>query len=137
MLRLVAADAADLAIISAQMQDGVLRRDEMSFDLKRRRFSLVANRFVWDALPTKKRCRVGLHFDDVQSVSVQGVEKISAQPVLSLLAITFVKSAGLAGIITLAFSGKISVRLQVSCINATMADLSEAWGTAKSPTHQT
>ena len=137
MLRLVAADAADLAIISAHMQDAVLHRDEMSFDAKRHRFSLVANRFVWDALPTKKRCRVGLHFDDVESVAVQGLSATKAQTVLSLLAITFVKSDGLAGIITLAFSAKISVCLHVSCINATMADLSEAWATAKSPTHQT
>ena len=137
MLRLVAADAADLAIISAHMQDAVLHRNEMSFDSKRRRFSLVANRFVWDALPTKKRCRVGLHFDDVEAVSMQGLAAAKAQTVLSLLAITFVISSGLAGIITLAFSSNISVRLQVSCINATMADLSEAWGTAKSPTHQT
>ena len=50
MLRLVAADEADLAIISAQMQDAVMHREDITFDAKRHRFSLVANRFAWDAL---------------------------------------------------------------------------------------
>ena len=74
MLRLTAADEADLAIISVQMQDALLRREDVRFDRKRHRFAMVTNRFAWDALPEKQRRRSGLHFDDVEKVETIGVE---------------------------------------------------------------
>ena len=136
MLHLVAADEADLSIISVQMQDAVLRREDMSFDAKRRRYSLVANRFAWDALPAKTRRRAGLRFDDVEAVQAQGLEAIGAQTVLSLLAISIEKQGELAGIITFVFSGNVSVRLKISCINAALDDIGGAWGAAHTPMHQ-
>ena len=136
MLRLVAADAADLAIISAQMQDAVMRREDIGFDAKRHRFSLVANRFAWDALPTKQRRRAGLHFDDVEAVQSHGLEKLGAQNVLSLLTIHFEKDDGLSGSIIFSFSGAVSIRLHVACINGSLADLGGTWATANTPQHQ-
>lgn len=136
MLHLVAADEADLSIISAQMQDAVLRREDMSFDAKRRRFGLVANRFAWDALPAKTRRRAGLYFDDVESVQAQGLDAIGAQTVLSLLAISFIKQSELDGTIAFIFSGQVSIRLKVSCINAALDDIGGAWGAAHTPVHQ-
>ena len=135
MLRLVAVDAADLSIISAQMQDALVLRSDMQFEPKRRRFSLVANRFLWDDLPGKKRCRVGLHFDDVASVQVQGFDHMAPHTVLSLLAISFQKDAGLAGLVKLAFSADVTMRLQVDCINAMLSDLSGPWGATRIPEH--
>ena len=136
MLRLVAVDEADLAIISAQMQDAVMLRENMSFDAKRRRFSLVANRFAWDGLPAKQRRRTGLHFDDVEAVQSHGLEKPRAQNVLSLLTVHFEKNDGLSGSIILSFSGAASIRLHVACVNATLADLGGTWSTANTPQHQ-
>ncbi|MEO9168734.1 MAG: DUF2948 family protein [Aestuariivirga sp.] len=136
MLRLVAADEADLAIISAQMQDAVMRREDLAFDAKRRRFSLVANRFAWDALPAKQRRRTGLHFDDVEAVKSHGFERLAAQTILSLLTIQFEKTDDLSGHIIFSFSGAASIRLHVACINATMADLGGAWSAASTPQHQ-
>ena len=135
MLRLVAVDAADLSIISAQMQDALLLRSDMQFEPKRRRFSLVANRFLWADLPGKKRCRVGLHFDDVTSVQVQGFDHMAPLKVLSLLAISFQKDAGLAGSVKLSFSAGVTMRLKVDCINAMLADLSGPWSATRIPEH--
>jgi len=135
MLHLVAADEADLAIISAQMQDAVMRREDLGFDAKRRRFSLVANRFAWDALPEKQRRRTGLHFDDVEAVKSHGFDRLAAQNVLSLLAIHFEKVDGLSGNIILSFSGATSIRLSVACINSTLADLGGVWSAASTPQH--
>ncbi len=135
MLRLTAEDADDLAIISAQMQDSVLKREDLRFDPKRRRFALIANRFAWDAQPAKERRRAGLHFDDVTRVQSTGLARLPAAAVLSLLAITAKMDIDLSGEIELSFSSGISIRLSVSCINATMADLGGVWATAHTPSH--
>ncbi len=135
MLRLQADDAEDLAVISAQMQDAVLKRADMQFDAKRRRFALVSNRFAWDALPEKQRRRTGLHFDDVTSVKASGFENAQASAILSVLAISFEPSDGLAGTVTLSFSAGKQIKLAVDCLNVTMADLGGAWGTDIVPGH--
>ncbi len=135
MLRLTAADEADLAVISAQMQDALMKRADLSFDKKRRRFALVANRFAWDAVAEKQRRRAGLHFDDVTSVKSTGLERADKDAVLSLLAITFEKADELSGTITLNFSVGIQIKLNVTCINATLADLGGTWGTDLIPKH--
>ena len=136
MLRLTAADTDDLAIISAQMQDAVMKRADLRFDKKRNRFALVANRYAWDALPEKQRRRAGLHFDDVESVKSNGFVHLPAGAMLSLLAITYKPLKDLGGTITLNFSTGIYIRLNVSCINATFADLGGPWGTALTPMHK-
>ena len=136
MLRLTAADTDDLAIISAQMQDAVMKRADLRFDQKRHRFALVANRFAWDALPETQRRRAGLHFDDVESARSVGLTKLPAGAVLSLLAVTFAPDKDLSGTITLNFSSNIHIRLTVSCINATLSDLGGTWGTASTPAHK-
>ena len=135
MLRLTAVDEADLAVISAQMQDALMKRADLSFDKKRRRFALVANRFAWDATPEKQRRRAGLHFDDVTEVKSNGLERVEKDAVLSLLAITFEKADALSGIVTLNYSAGIQIKLNVSCINATLSDLGGTWGTDIIPRH--
>jgi len=48
-LRLLAEDADDLAVISAAVQDAVGKVGELSFEREARRFTLVLNRFRWEA----------------------------------------------------------------------------------------
>ena len=136
MLHLAAADAADLSIISAQMQDAVLRREDLRFEPTRRRFALIANRFAWDALPAKQRRRAGLRFDDVEQVQATGLSAARHDTILSLLAIGFSKSDELGGFITLTFANGISIRLKVACINVALDDLGSAWVARHVPAHQ-
>ena len=44
-LRLIAAEAADLPVMAALLQDAVFPITEMRFDAKARRFALLLNRF--------------------------------------------------------------------------------------------
>jgi hypothetical protein len=136
MLRLTAADAEDLSIISAQMQDALMQRADLRFDQKRCRFAFVANRFAWDAMPEKQRRRAGIHFDDVEAVQAVGLASLPADAVLSLLAITPESNGALAGTITLSFSAGIRIRLKVACINVTLADLGGTWEAALAPSHE-
>jgi len=135
MLRLTAQDADDLNVISAQMQDAVLRFADLTYDAKRRRFVLVANRFAWDDAEAKTRRRTGLHFDFVKSVQKQGFNDVGPQTILSLLAISFVPVDELSGHITLSFSAGHQLRLDVECVDAALADMGPAWSTETTPSH--
>ncbi len=135
MLRLTAQDGDDLAVISAQMQDAVLKLGDVSFNVKRRRFAFVANRFAWDAAPEKLRRRVGLHFGSVHGVKRSGFANAGGETILSLLAITYTETESPSGFVTLAFSAGHSIRLDVECLDCTMADLGPAWSTEHQPEH--
>ena len=136
MLRLTAQDADDLIVISAQMQDAVLKFADLNFNSKRRRFTLVANRFAWDEAKQKQRRRTGLHFDYVKTVQKSGFKNVNADTILSLLAINFVATDELSGQVTLAFSAGHQLRLDVECLDASMADIGPAWSTEAVPSHE-
>jgi hypothetical protein len=135
MLKLAALDAEDLAVISAHMQDAVLHIGDISHVPRTRQFALTANRFAWDAAGTPERRRTGLHFDRVNAVRARNLRRDDPQAIVSLLAITFTETDAPSGIIELAFSGGGTVRLDVECIEAGLADLGPAWSTAHRPSH--
>jgi hypothetical protein len=138
MLHLTAFDAEDLAAVSAQMQDAVLKLGEVSWNPARKTFALVANRFAWDALPEKQRRRVGLRFNYVTAVRRHLPANADADMVLAMLAITFEPKKGkdkLAGTVTLSFSGGHAVALDVEVIDVQLDDLGAAWTASSEPSH--
>jgi Protein of unknown function (DUF2948) len=135
MLRLTAQDTDDLHVISAQMQDAVLKLSDITFTQRRRQFVLVANRYAWDDASSKTRRRAGLHFESVLNVKRSGFANTGRDTVLSLLAITFTETEAPSGYVTLAFSAGHSIRLEVECLDAVMADLGPTWSTEFQPDH--
>ncbi|MGQ0484575.1 MAG: DUF2948 family protein [Hyphomicrobiales bacterium] len=139
MLRLDALDAEDLAVISAHMQDAVLKAGDLSYLRKARKFALVANRFVREHGPRPEhfeRRRAGLHFERVNKVMAQNIRRDDGQAVLSLLSIGFEEGEAPSGAIVLDFSAGGSIRLEVECIEARLSDLGPAWAAAHMPQHQ-
>lgn len=149
-LKLVAFDTSDLGIISAHLQDAVLRVGEMTYLPKEKRFVALANRFDWaDALGNPQmskrggdanfeRRRAGLRFERVNAAKVQGIDFKDKRAVLALLAITFEPTGGPdspEGDVTLTFSGGAAIRLSVECIEIELKDLGAAWATKRSPDH--
>ena len=135
MLHLTATDTDDLAILSMQMQDAVIRFSDIKYLARERRFALVANRFAWDALPEKSRRRTGLTFNAVMAARRSGPKDLSADTILSLLAITFEASDELSGTVTLTFAGGHKFALDVECVDALLDDLGPAWATENTPGH--
>jgi hypothetical protein len=87
-LRLVAEDDADLKVISAAVQDAVLKAENIKYDSKRRRFTLEVNRFQWEDAPKrgpKTRVRALLAFDSVLGVKTRAVSKTDPDMVMSIL----------------------------------------------------
>lgn len=139
MLHLTAFDADDLAAVSAQMQDAVMRFADMAYTQPRRQFAIVANRFAWDAMPEKQRRRAGLRINYVTAARRTGPATPAKDTVLSLLAITFAAKANAdpAGTITLEFAGGHRIAIDVECIDMQLDDLGGAWSTAREPHHET
>ncbi len=139
-LRLAALDEEDLRVISACIQDAVVRVADIDFPAAPGRLLIVVNRFAWEkeAAGSKdrpERRRSVLQFDRVRSVARNGIDPARPDTVLSLLAITFHPDDTPSGTIELHFSGGPGLRLEVECIEARLTDLGSAWETEHRPVH--
>ncbi|MDB5641519.1 MAG: uncharacterized protein JWN07_836 [Hyphomicrobiales bacterium] len=136
-LRLIALDPEDLAVMSCNLQDAVVRVADLAFVPAQRRFALLASRFDWVAAEAgrQERCRAGLHFDSVVKVASTGFDRADRQMVLNLLSVSFEEAEAPAGVIELTFSGGAAIRLDVECVDAQMRDLGVRWTARHKPGH--
>lgn len=141
ILKLMALDKEDLSVLSAYMQDAVVKAADFDYRPGERRFVLAGNRFAWEEVDGKRRRgferrRTAVHFDRVSSVRSRGFDRRDGDQVLSLLAINFVPhEEAPAGTIELIFSGDAAIELAVECIEAQLSDLGAAWETRFKPAH--
>ncbi|HZP19242.1 MAG TPA: DUF2948 family protein [Bauldia sp.] len=140
-LKLLALDEEDLAVISAHVQDAVLKVGDLVYLPKERRFAVGMNRFIWEKADGRRRTyerrRAALSFDRVLAAQVCNLRRDQPDAVLELLAIGFEQTEpeSPGGHITLYFAGGGAVRLAVECIETRLADLGAAWATAQKPSH--
>jgi hypothetical protein len=141
-LKLMALDAEDLAVISAQVQDAVTKPDAIDYSPKNKRFTLVINRFAWDAEGGSRKSKVGherrqsaLSFARVLGVRTIGVRRDDDDQVLSLLAVLFTENNAPAGTVELVFADGPMIHLEVECVEAQLEDLGAAWETRFKPRH--
>ncbi|MGI9352386.1 MAG: DUF2948 family protein [Rhizobiaceae bacterium] len=135
-LKLLALDSEDLEVISTCCQDAILKIGNMDFLTAEKRFVLMLNRFVWENKNSKERHKSVLHFDRVNNVKLQGIDRRDKEMVISLLAILFRSDDGPGGTIELVFAGDGAIRLEVECIEAQLADLQAAWEARSRPKHE-
>jgi hypothetical protein len=142
-LKLVALDNQDLEIISAHVQDAVLKVADLSYSASEKRFIVPMNRFAWEAgkrglfFKRNERRQAVMHFEGVRAVKSTGFSRDKGDEVLSLLAIRFEPGPEApAGVIELTFSGEGAIRLDVDYIEARMADLGGAWEALSRPQHK-
>jgi Protein of unknown function (DUF2948) len=144
-LKLIALDAEDLAIISANLQDAVMTVGDLAFLPREKRFAAVVNRFDWvDAMVKEAasdrdrsyaRRRAALRFERVLSAQVHGMDLTDKGAVASLLAIGFEPLDAPSGQIILQFADGGAIRLNVECIEAELRDLGPAWQAKSKPQH--
>ncbi|MEW6629314.1 MAG: DUF2948 family protein [Pseudomonadota bacterium] len=141
-LKLIALDDQDLSIVSAHVQDAVMKVSDLEYLPAAKRFVLTMNRFVWEAKSGlfrqhNERRQSVLHFDRVLGAKTSGVPRDKPAEVLSLLAISFVPISKPAGIVELVFSAGGTIMLDVECIEARLADIGGAWEATSRPVHRT
>jgi hypothetical protein len=138
-LKLIALDEQDLGIISACVQDAVMKVGDLEFLPAAKRFVVPMNRFAWEKKSSfrqhNERRQSVLHFDRVIGAKLSGISRDKPDEILSLLAISFVPLSKPAGIVELIFAGDGEVILEVECIEARLADLGSAWEAASRPAH--
>jgi hypothetical protein len=144
--KLAALDADDLAVVSAHVQDAVVRVGDLAWAPAEKRFSFVMNRYAWETTDrrgsrgTGERRRAALQFDRVLAAKTARIRREVPDAVLSLLAVTFEPAADPAlapsGAVVLTFAGGGAVRLEVECIEARLADLGGVWAARARPEHE-
>ena len=136
-LKLVAADAEDLGVISARLQDAVVKLKNFLWLPRKRRFAAVVNRLQWET-GGRTRVRAGLHFDGVLKVQSQKVKLGAGEAVVSLLALNFKPNGGEdpGGVIEIVLAGGGVLRLTVECIDAELVDMSAGWAARGTPDHE-
>ena len=135
MLRLTAQDTEDLKVISAHMQDALVRLSDIRYLSKTRQFALVVNRFAWESQQSSERRRTGVHFEHVLNVKQQGILGLKGDAILSLLAISFESGQEPSGTVVLTFSADCTIRLSVEYLDLRLKDLGGAWATELTPHH--
>ena len=140
LLKLVALDKDDLAIVSAHLQDAVVKVEEIVWQPDRHRLVVGLNRFDWEAAsaetPAWQRRRSALRFDRVLSFKSRNVAPADKDKVLNLLALDFTETDAPAGVVTISFSGDVALRLDVECVESEVVDLGPVWATSCCPDHE-
>ena len=145
-LKLIALDAEDLGVLSAHLQDAVLKVCDVVYQPKEKRFAVIVNRFNWPAALaeadklaaaayTRHRCAV--RFEQVTAARLRGIDLANKDQVLSILAIQFEPhpEENPAGAVTMQFSGGAAIRLEVDYIESELRDLGGAWAAKSKPQH--
>jgi len=142
LLKLIALDEDDLKIISAHLQDAVLKVGDMTFLPSDNKFVALMNRFNWLTATQKsevdggyERRRCAVRFDKVRQAQWRSLSLKDGSDAHELLAIAFEESDPPSGYITLTFAGGGAIRLQVDCIEVSLRDLGPSWETAYKPDH--
>lgn len=127
-LHLIAAESADVPVLSSLLQDAAVRVADVGFDAKARRFALVGNRYRWEA---KEMSRVRC------ALAVEGVLRLQRKDwpvdpaaILNLLAVRLDGDN-----LILDFAGGPSLRLDVEAVDLLLDDLTGPWGTHRRPDH--
>jgi len=135
LLKLAALDTEDLTVISAHLQDAILRPEDLTYLAGEHRFLMVVRRFDWTPDASPRRRLAGVHVERVLSVKTRGLAPGDAMP-MSLLALTFEATDPPSGHIDMVFSGGAAVRLTVECIEVRMKDLGPVWEAVARPGHE-
>jgi len=143
LLHLIAFDSEDLEVISANLQDALVRVADMAYLPRSKQFAAIVSRFDWlaatdrgNACKAWERCRTGLHFEQVVKVSSCGFTSRDTSSVLNLLSMSFKETRPPGGAVELVFSAGRTLRLEVECLEAELCDLGLRWKVRAFPEHK-
>lgn len=142
MLKLIALDEEDLQIVSAHLQDAVLKVGDIDFLATEAKLVLGVNRFVWELAADGKRHRsferrrTAVYFSRATNLRATGIDRQFKDDVLSVLAIRFTATDAPSGTIEIVFAANKALRFEVEAIEVQLTDLGPAWETQAKPDHE-
>jgi hypothetical protein len=125
--KLIALDADDLAVISAHVQDAVVRVGDIVWRQSEKRLVLGMNRLDWDQTvggqAEARRLVSALRFDRVWACKSRQIDLDAPDIALELLGIEFHPGEAPGGSAVLLFAGGGALRLDVECLECELADI--------------
>ena len=127
-LTLLARDSADLPVMSAVLQDAIVRAGDVGWDRRGRRLALLVSRYRWES-EAPSRVRSALRIETAFRVERKHWPR-DPESILALLSVTAEGDR-----ITLAFADGISLRAEIECLDALLEDLAAPWPVRYRPDH--
>jgi hypothetical protein len=138
-LRLLAMDADDLQVISAALQDAIAHVGDIRYEPRARTLTILFNRYRWEKAGQCEGCgeRVyaALQLGDVSRVRHRGLASEDKGALVSCLAADYEPIDAPGGAVVFRFCHGGDLRVEVDCVDAVLADVSEAWPAQSAPDH--
>lgn len=134
-LKLMAETAEDMRVVSAVLQDAIVRVGDIRLDLSAQTLTLVLSRFMHESDKTK-RVKTGLRFHNILSMKAKGIDRTDPNAFLVLLSTEYAadeKDPG--GEVVLIFAGGGELRARAEYLETILFDYSEMRETKIQPLH--
>ena len=140
-LKLIARTTEDLRVISAHLQDSIVKTSDIANLKKNRIFLMQLNRFMWEDVEKgvfrkNKRIRSVLKFENILKVASKNVDQKKNDRFLDFLAIETTKMPDKNYEMKLIFSGDVILRLIAEAIEVTLDDQGSPWESKNKPEHK-
>ena len=140
-LKLIAKTNDDLRVISAHLQDSIVKTSDIASLARNRIFLMQLNRFMWEDVEKgvfrkNKRIRTVLKFENILKVASKNVDQNKNDRFLDFLAIETIKMPDKNYEMNLIFSGDVVLKLIAEAIEVTLDDQGSPWESKNKPEHK-
>ena len=140
-LKLIAKTEDDLRVISAHLQDSIVKTSDIASLARNRIFLMQLNRFMWEDVEKgvfrkNKRVRTVLKFENVLKVTSKNINQNKKDRFLDFLAIETNRMPDKNYEMNLIFSGDNVIKLLVEAIEVTLDDQGNPWESKSKPKHK-
>jgi hypothetical protein len=138
---LLAQDADDLTVLSAALQDAIVRVGDIRFEPARRTLTLAVNRYCWESgvsggVSGGARVRSVLQFGDVLGVRSRNLRRDASDAVISILSLEFLPGDPPGGVLSIILAGGGDIQADLECIDSALSDVSDSWPARSEPKHE-
>ncbi len=136
-LRLKVEDADDIEVVSAALQDAIAKVGDISYEPRARVLTIALNRYRWEGADRGRgqRIRSALQIGSVLAVRARRIRREPKDAVVQLLTMAFSPADPPGGQLVLSFAGGADLKVDVECLDAVLADLSQPWPSPRTPAH--
>ena len=140
-LKLIAKTNDDLRVISAHLQDSIVKTSDIASLARNRIFLMQLNRFMWEDVEKgvfrkNKRIRTILKFENVISVVSKGINQKKRPRFLDFLTMESSLLANKTYEIKLIFSGDGIIKVNTEVIDVVLDDQGAPWDSKTKPKHK-
>ena len=133
-LKLRAEDQSDLAIISAAVQDAIIRVGDLRYDPVGRSLTLRLSRYQ-NETSTGTRIEAGLRIDSVMRMQSMGFDRSNPDAFAVILNLTFEPIDAPEGTLSIHLAGGGVLKATVECLDIILLDIGSPRKTSRTPDH--